>query len=144
MTMMTDSSTFFIDRCLGSKRIAQVLRDAGLTVATHEEHFEPDALDVDWLPDVGDRGWVVLTKDANISKNQLERMAVTRSEVRMFILASQNLSGAEMAEIFQRVAVTLQSFSRNHPEPFIAKVYKDGRVEMWRDRDSLLAEFGTG
>jgi hypothetical protein len=39
--------TFFIDRCLGSKRVVAALREAGLTVEIHEDHFAPDALDVE-------------------------------------------------------------------------------------------------
>lgn len=69
-----ETITFFIDRCLGSKRIVTALRQAGITVAVHEDHFPPDAADVDWLPQVGERGWVVLTKDANIARRTLEKM----------------------------------------------------------------------
>jgi PIN like domain len=47
---------FFIDRCLGNKRIAQTLRDSGMTVEIHDEHFAKGAQDVEWLPEVGKRG----------------------------------------------------------------------------------------
>ena len=57
--------TFFIDRCLGKKYIAQVLIDSGIAVEIHDDHFSQNVEDVDWLPEVGKRGWVVLTKDAN-------------------------------------------------------------------------------
>jgi hypothetical protein len=52
------SITFFIDRCLGSKLIVEKLRDAGITVETHDDHFDKDAKDVDWLPSVGQRDWM--------------------------------------------------------------------------------------
>ena len=55
----SQTTTFFIDRCLG-KKLATVLRAQGHTVELHDSHF---AKDVDWLPTVGQRGWVVLTKD---------------------------------------------------------------------------------
>ena len=61
--------TFFIDRCLGKRYIASVLQRSGITVEIHDDHFNQNVEDVDWLPEVGKRGWVVLTKDANISKN---------------------------------------------------------------------------
>jgi hypothetical protein len=38
---------FFIDRCLGSKKIVAALREAGVTVEIHDDHFLPDAADVD-------------------------------------------------------------------------------------------------
>jgi hypothetical protein len=53
---------------LGGKRIAEVLRNAGISVEIHDGHFDKGAQDVDWLPDVGRRGWIVLTKDARIGK----------------------------------------------------------------------------
>ncbi len=69
--------TFFVDRCLG-KLIVKTLRDAGISVKAHDDHFPQNALDIDWLPEVGKRGWVIITKDARIGKNQTERLAVTQ------------------------------------------------------------------
>lgn len=134
------SITFFIDRCLGSKRIVATLREAGLTVESHDAKFPIDALDVDWLPIVGERGWIVLTKDANIDRRPLERMAVARSGVCLFILASQNLSGNDMIDILTKAIVPIQNLVRKHPAPFIAKIYRDSRVEIWRDREALSEE----
>ena len=134
------SITFFIDRCLGSKRIVTALRQAGLTVEIHDDNFAPDALDVNWLPIVGERGWVVLTKDANIARRTLEKMAVARSGVCLFILTSQNLSGSDMIEILTKAIVPMQNLVRKHPAPFIAKIYRDSGVEIWRDREALLEE----
>ena len=134
------SITFFIDRCLGSKRIVAALREAGLTVESHDDNFATDAQDVDWLPIVGERGWIVLTKDANIDRRPLERMAVARSGVCLFILASQNLSGNDMIDILTKAIVPIQNLVRKHPAPFIAKIYRDSRVEIWRDREALSEE----
>ncbi len=137
---MTQTITFFIDRCLGSKHIPKALRDAGITVEIHSDHFDPDALDVNWLPEVGRKGWVVLTKDENIGKRTLERIAVTTAGIKMFTLASQSLSGADMVAILQKVVVPMQEFVRQHPAPFIAKIYRDGRLDLWKDQQMLLNE----
>ena len=117
---------FFIDRCLGKKHIATVLKNSGIAVEIHDDNFGQNAQDVDWLPEIGRRGWVVLTKDAKISKNHLERMAVTNAGIKMFTLASQNLSVKEMADIFLKSITKMQEFVRTHPAPFIAKVYRFG------------------
>ncbi|MGM3305930.1 hypothetical protein ACSQ6I_08110 [Anabaena sp. WFMT] len=134
------SITFFIDRCLGKKSIPEILRTAGITVEIHDDHFEKGALDVDWLPQVGEKGWIVLTKDDRISKNQLERIAVARAQIKMFVLASQNLQGKDMAAIFLKAIVPMQEFVRKHPAPFIAKIYRDGKINLWKDSKELLAE----
>jgi predicted nuclease of predicted toxin-antitoxin system len=135
-----ETCTFFIDRCLGSKRIVTALREAGLTVEIHEDHFPPDAADVDWLPEVGQLGWVVLTKDANIARRTLEKIAVALSNVRLFTLTSQNLASADMIAILVKAIGPMQNFVRNYPAPFIAKIHRDSRLEMWRDRETLLEE----
>jgi predicted nuclease of predicted toxin-antitoxin system len=131
---------FFIDRCLGSKRIVTALRQTGATVEIHEDHFPANAPDVEWLSEVGQRGWVVLTKDANIARRTLEKIAVARAEIRLFTLTSQNLSGTDMIEIFTQALAPIQNFVHQHPAPFIAKIYRDSRIEMWRDRQSLLKD----
>jgi predicted nuclease of predicted toxin-antitoxin system len=102
------------------------LKSSGIAVEIHDDHFAKDAQDVDWLPEVGKQGWVILTKDARIGKNHLERMAVTNAGISMFTLASQNLSGKEMADIFLKSITKMQEFVRQHPAPFIAKVYRFG------------------
>jgi len=61
------SITFFIDRCLGKKSIPETLRTAGITVEIHDDHFDKGALDVDWLPQVGEKGWIKMTESAKIN-----------------------------------------------------------------------------
>jgi hypothetical protein len=132
--------TFFIDRCLGGRIIVEKLRNAGISVEVHHEHFPDDAPDVYWLPEVGKKGWIVLTKDKNIGKNLMERFAVTRANIRLFTFASQSLSGEDMATILLNVIVKMQEFVRKHSEPFIAKIYRDGKIEMWKDNEMLINE----
>jgi predicted nuclease of predicted toxin-antitoxin system len=134
------SVVFFIDRCLGSRRIPEVLRGAGITVEAHDDHFNKGAQDVDWLPEIGKKGWIVLTKDASIGKNFLERITVARAHIKMFTFASQSLSGEEMVTILLKAIVPMQEFVRKHPAPFIAKIYGDGTIRMWKDSQTLLKE----
>jgi hypothetical protein len=135
-----ESITFFIDRCLGNKLIVETLRGAGLTVEIHDDHFSKNAPDVDWIPEIGQRGWVILTKDAKIGKNLIERLAVADASVRMFTLASQSLSGTDMADIFLNAIPEMKKFIYENPEPFIAKVYQGGKVKAWKDDLALVAE----
>jgi hypothetical protein len=81
-----------------------------------------------------------LTKDGKISNNSLERIAVARAHIKMFIFASQSLSGAEMAAILLKAIVPMQEFVLEHPAPFITKVYRDSRIAMWKDQEVLLEE----
>ena len=102
--------TFFIDRCLG-KLVVSTLRNAGISVKAHDDHFAKNALDVEWLPEIGKRGWNLITKDARIGRNQTERLAVTNANVKMFTLASQNLVGRGMANIFLQSVTKMQELA---------------------------------
>jgi predicted nuclease of predicted toxin-antitoxin system len=136
----SEQIVFFIDRCLGSKQVPESLRELGISVECHDDHFPKEAQDTEWMPEVGRQGWIVLTKDARIGKRTLEKIAVTRAGIRMFVLVSQNLSGTEMAGAFQKAIESMQKFTRENPAPFIAKVYRNGRVEEWKNHLALQAE----
>ncbi|MBK6333984.1 MAG: hypothetical protein IPF45_10885 [Thermomonas sp.] len=55
---------FFTDRDLG-KKFPGILRNAGLVVERHADHFEQDCPDPDWLSEVGRRGWIAITRRAH-------------------------------------------------------------------------------
>jgi hypothetical protein len=82
---LAEPFTFFVDRSLGGAFVAAALREAGHPIVVHDDEFEPDARDVDWLRSVGGRSWVVLTKDARIRTSALERGALPSSNVAAFI-----------------------------------------------------------
>jgi hypothetical protein len=52
-SMPSDPSlVFFVDRSLGQKVIAEKLRENGLKVEIHDDHFPQDALDEHWIAEV--------------------------------------------------------------------------------------------
>ena len=134
----SEQPTFFIDRALGRKAVADALRKAGAKIEVHDDHFSMGALDIEWLPVVGERGWLILTKDDAIGRRLLEQIAVASSGARVFVLASGNLTGSAMADIFVAALTRMQKFSQGNSQPFIAKVYKRGTVRMWQSRNQLL------
>jgi predicted nuclease of predicted toxin-antitoxin system len=121
---------FFLDRSLGKNRVATALRQAGVTIHIHDDHFSPDAKDEDWLAEAGQRGWIVLTKDHRIRYRHVERLALMRAGVAAFILTSGDLQGEEMAQIFVKALPRITRFLKNHSRPFIAKVARDGSVSL--------------
>jgi hypothetical protein len=56
-------AVFFIDHCLGRLHVAEAIRQRGYRVELLADCFDKETFDQDWLRDVGDRGWIVLTKD---------------------------------------------------------------------------------
>ena len=119
---------FFIDHSLGNKKIADALRQRSVTVEVHIDHFRPDAEDPEWLSEVGKRGWIVLTKDDRIRYRTIERAALVKAQVAMFVLASGNLRGEEMAQAFIAALPRLRRFLAKNRPPFITKITRSGAV----------------
>lgn len=140
MTSPSGNTVFFIDRCLGKHPIAEEIRSAGVQVEIHDDHFPAGATDQEWIPQVGRKGWIVLTKDQRIAYNALERQAVARVGIRMFTLSSGNVSGKDTAIAFRKALNPMLKFISKNPAPFIAKVYKDGSVKPWKNANDLLSE----
>lgn len=110
--------------------MAAALRRAEATLHIHDDHFPPDARDEDWLAQIGQRGWIVLTKDHRIRYRHAERLALMKAGVAAFILTSGDLQGQEMAQIFVKALPRITRSLKNHTKPFIAKVARDGSVSL--------------
>jgi hypothetical protein len=121
-----DDLVFFVDRSLEKRHVAEALRREGIHVEVHEDHFLPGAPDVEWLPVVGRRGWIVLMKDKQIRRNTLERDALLAADVRAFVLTAGNLTGPEMAAAFVRHLRRIVQTIHDRPPPFIAAVTRTG------------------
>jgi hypothetical protein len=97
-----DGTVFFIDRSLGVEPIQTELINSGLVVEIHDDHFARGEEDRIWLRTVGERGWVVLTKDQRLRYRPLEIAALPASNARVFVLTAGNLRGREIASAFTK------------------------------------------
>ena len=121
---------FFLDANLGKRVIAEALRQAGAEVQIHDDHFRQGTNDIEWLHEVGQRRWIVLTKDTQIRYRTPERTALMQASVGAFVLTAGNLSARGMADVFVRALPAIRRFVANHQRPFIAKVTRSGAVSM--------------
>jgi hypothetical protein len=99
-------------------------------VQIHDDHFRQETPDEEWLREVGQRSWIVLTKDTQIRYRAHERAALRQAGVRAFVLVAKNLSGHEIADVFVRALPAIRRFVANHQPPFIAKVTRSSAVSM--------------
>jgi len=123
------TAVFFLDRSLGKRSVAGPLRAAGLHVEVHDDHFRQDAQDEEWLPEVGRRRWLVVTRDDRIRYRRLEAAAVRGAKVGMFVVVSKNLTGPETAQVILKALNRIRRFIRAHRRPFVVKIYRDGSVQ---------------
>lgn len=141
---------FFTDRDLGAS-FPRILSEAGLHVEKHDDHFPADSTpDEVWLRAVGERGWLVISKDKRIRYRPNERDAVMRAGVGLFLVVGQ-ASHRALADNFVNCIAKIERFVKTHDPPFIAKVYrpspqqqqrgsrKTGRVELWLSYEDWLA-----
>lgn len=142
---MLREPTFFIDRDLGNRIFPEVLREAGILIARHNDHFEQNAPDAVWIPEVARRRWFVITHDKQIRYTPLERDAVMRCGLGMFVLRGA-APHAELAQNFVNTFPHVLQCILEHDRPFIAKLLRPspvadvqlgraGRVEMWLSGD---------
>ena len=117
-----DETIFFIDRSLGIDPIRTELIKAGLVVEIHDDHFARDEEDRVWLRTVGERGWVVLTKDQRLRYRPLEIAALRASKARVFVLTAGNLRGIVL---IRRTAGVVSS---SEPQRLVATARATGKI----------------
>jgi predicted nuclease of predicted toxin-antitoxin system len=121
---------YFVDRSLGREVIVEALRAAGQEAHAHDAHFAPDTEDAEWLVEVGRRGWVVLTKDKNIRRNELERVAIVQAKVACFMLGSGNMKADDMARLFIDNLRRMERVLRRYRVPLVATLASGGGVRV--------------
>lgn len=125
-----EEPVYFLDRCLGSKVVADALRAAGAKVEVHCDHYADNCPDQDWLRDVGPKGWIVLTKDKWIKRRELERRALEVAGVAAFVLAAKDLKGDQIAAIFVEALPRLREIALAYARPLLGTVTRAGKVEI--------------
>ncbi|MFY9662332.1 MAG: hypothetical protein WAJ97_17045 [Terriglobales bacterium] len=123
---LPEQLVLFIDRSLGKQILASALRNAGHSVAVHDDYFPPDAPDNLWLSEVSRRGWVVLTKDKRIRYRASELAAVSTTKARVFTLTAGSIQAREMADIFILAMPKVQAFVARNSPPYIVTISRSG------------------
>jgi len=79
-----------------------------------------------WLEFVGQRGWIVLTKDKGQRYTPLERTQLETNRIKQFAFSSGNINGQEMAEILKKNLRRIFKFIQRQSPPFVASLTKSG------------------
>ena len=107
-----------------------------LQVEDHLDHFAGDCPDVDWLPVVGERGWVVFSKDKMYRHDSVELKAIIEFKIKIFILTTKNCTGKDFADIFLSHLLDIGRTLKNNPPPFIARVSRNSIALRKIDKES--------
>lgn len=118
--------TLFLDHQIGRFVVAERLRSAGATVEVHLDHFAADAPDTEWIPEVGRREWVLVTKDQNIRRNPLERAAYEAARIRGFVVTGKDLTGEELGDLLVRCLEGMARRVHRRSGPLLFAISRDG------------------
>jgi hypothetical protein len=129
---ITEFVLFLDENHCRNPHMISAIEDHGVVCEKHLDHFAAGTEDTEWLPMVGQRGWSLITTDARIRRNMLEKEAVRSSGVRMFYFSRNQLSGSEMGAALRRALPRMAYLVQTQPPPFTASISKKGEV-MLRD-----------
>jgi len=100
-------------------------------VTVHDDHFPQNATDSEWLTAAGQSDWIVVTRDERIRYRIVEKQALRRAKVRAFVLAAHgDLRAESLADILLKALPKIREIARKEKPPFIAKIWRDGKVAL--------------
>lgn len=102
----------------------------GAEVILHDDLFPHATEDEVWLPEVGRKGWVLLTKDDRLRRDSVQREILLAVGVRAFVLSDAELTGPEMAAAYVRALLRMLRIANAHRGGFIASVSPLGGVRV--------------
>ncbi|MBX3294886.1 MAG: hypothetical protein KF762_04180 [Acidobacteria bacterium] len=126
-----EETVFFVDRSSGRYELSDGLRELGLNVERHDDHFAPDTIDPDWIAACAKKNWIIISSDLNIKRNLLERLAILNSNLGAFFFTSAQITSEEQIKLFQKAIPKIARILVTQPRPFIARINKQGEVELW-------------
>jgi len=81
--------TFFFDNH-HSPEIVKILREAGVDAVHLRDEFSDRGIDdVIWIPEIGRRGWILVTGDLRIRRRKAEKVVFQRAGIVTFFLAQE-------------------------------------------------------
>jgi len=79
--------TFFFDNTF-SRSIPRILLELDIDATHLRDHFPADTKDVVWIPEIGKKGWVLVTADLSVQKRNAERIALREANIVTFFFGT--------------------------------------------------------
>jgi hypothetical protein len=122
----------FVDRSV-PKGVAEALKRVRDDVCWLEDVFEEGWIkDREWIPEIGAREWLVISKDKKIRTRQEERRAVKENNVGCFILNyKQPLNRWEILKLVASTLDEMEEKFANTKRPFMYLIDRNGRFTQY-------------
>lgn len=105
---------------------------AGLKVESHHVRFRHNTPDAVWLEVVGEKKWIVLTRDAMIGRRFLELDALLSAKTRVFVVVAREYSDEASGNIIIEALPKIFKLLDENRFPFIARINDSGSVTLWK------------
>lgn len=125
--------TFLVDRCLGRRAVPELMRTRLLAEEQlfHLDDFYPqDVKDDLWIPEVGAKGWVILTKDARIQYRPNEQAALLAATTAVFVYTNGNTTSERTAQAMVTALPSIREAVRRCDVPMLGRVNQSGAVTV--------------
>jgi len=122
----------FFDRSV-PRGVAEAVKQVREDACWLEDVFEEGWIkDREWIPEVGARGWLVITKDKKIRTRPEERRAIKENNVGCFILNyRQPLNRWEILKLVTSTLDEMEEKFANTPRPFLYLIDRNGRFRQY-------------
>jgi hypothetical protein len=129
----------FLDRSVGTKKIAFALRELGLDIETIHDRYgneSPRVPDTRWIEEATVAGRILVGADKRIRYRSLERIAICRHGAKCFTFPRGDLTAGEM---IRRIILHLAEIGRlaKEPGPYVMHLGAEQIVPMHLDCDDL-------
>lgn len=124
---LLEGFSLYLDESVDGETLAAALVAAHIKVERATRNFSRGTPDEVWLPEVGRRGWIVLTRDKRIRYRTLERVALTAAAVRAFVFTGGNVGAKETAAILVQACRAIDRICRAEQPPFIYHIGLSGK-----------------
>lgn len=121
-----DTVCLYFDECVDGVRSR--LRKMGFCIANR---LPKGTKDTEWLAEAGKNGWTVITQDARITVNEIERRALIDNGVKCFIMPTQPRNAWDMVRDFVMMWPKIAAESL-FPGPFIWKLNEETSPVRWQ------------
>ena len=106
-----------------------ILTVPGIVIAYHQNHFQQDDKDEDWLPVAGSWGWLVIGHDAKHHMESSELEIIKQYRMGCFYLWGAQATSWEKARCLLNAYEAVIHAITQTPRPFIYRILKSGELQ---------------
>lgn len=112
---------FFLDRSMGRNVVANALRAAGAIVEVHDDHFEEDTPDVEWIASVSKRRRVAILRDEAVLKVAGEFDCIVRNHARLVMPDVRKGNAAAWSHTLVECLPKIVRYVAKHDGPYFIR-----------------------